>query len=79
MNAVRVRLAEDGSIPIPEEFLKKLDLRPKEEILLRSQPNGLIIQKVGESYLDEIGQLLKEGLRDVEWTEIEGARQDRCF
>ncbi|HID88000.1 MAG TPA: AbrB/MazE/SpoVT family DNA-binding domain-containing protein [Anaerolineae bacterium] len=79
MDAVRITIAEDGSIIIPQELLEKLGLHPKEEVVIRDRAGSLIIQKFRESHLDEIGRLLKEGLQDAEWAEIEEARKDRCF
>jgi len=79
MSAVKVRIAKDGSIIIPREFLKKFGLHPEEEILLEERPEGLIIQRIRKSHLDEIGRLLVETLQDADWAQLEKERGDRCF
>lgn len=79
MNAIKVKVAGDGSIVIPREFLEKFGLRPEEEILLEERPEGLIIQKIRKSRLDEIGRLLVETLHDAGWAQIEKERENRCF
>lgn len=77
MKAVRVRIVEDGWAVIPREFLERFGLC-LEEVFFQDQPEGLIIQEVQESYLDEVGQLLKKGMWDADWLETEKARKDRC-
>ena len=74
-----LRIREDKSIVIPEYFMKRYRLIPKQQIEILEEKDGLRITKKRQDVYDKFVELLGEGLKGVEWRDIEAWREDRCF
>lgn len=72
----KLKVGEKGLL-IPQEIIKKLGLKPGEEVIVRRRYHYLILEKPKKEYGKKIVNLLKEGLKGVEWNEIEKEREDR--
>ncbi|MDI6751767.1 MAG: AbrB/MazE/SpoVT family DNA-binding domain-containing protein [bacterium] len=79
MSSTTVRIREDRSIVIPKDFMKRYRLIPKQQIKILEEKDGLRITKKRQDVYDKFVELLGEGLKGVEWKDIEEGRKDRCF
>ena len=68
---------EDGEIVIPKKITSKLGLKPKERLLVSERYRYIILEKPKKMFGKKIENLLKEGLKGVEWEDIETEREDR--
>jgi len=56
---------------------KMEELKAGEKVFVRKRYQYLILEKPRKKFGDKIVNLLKEGLKDVEWEDIEKERDDR--
>ncbi len=81
MNAkiATLRVAPDGTLTIPGHVIHELQLSPDQTITVEKREDTLVLIPRREARLDRIGRLLRTALTDVEWSEVEAGRRDRCF
>jgi len=53
------------------------ELKAGEKVFVRKRYQYLILEKPRKKFGDKIVNLLKEGLKDVEWEDVEKERDDR--
>ena len=76
MKAKVITVSEQGDILIPKAITIALHLKPKENIIIREDYGYLIIEKPKKMCGEKIEKLLKKGLKNVEWEDIEKERED---
>ena len=85
--AITLEIADDGTLTIPCDLVRSLRLLPRQTITVQAQEDALVFVRsfrprsvqARKARLDRIGNLLRAALADVEWSEIEAERCDRCF
>ena len=76
---IAVQITPEGAIPLPVELLEELSLKPSQTVYLRPEKDALVVQPVPRRELaDRILDLMRESLRDVNWSEIEAGRADHA-
>jgi len=84
---VALEIADDGTLTIPVDLVRALRLSPRQTIIVETREDALLLVpslrpgsvQARKERLDRIGHLLRTVLADVEWSEIEAGRRDRCF
>lgn len=84
---VTLEIAKDGTLIIPVDLVRALRLSPRQTITVETKEGALVIVpsiRTGPGIghrerADRISELLRFALADVEWSEIEDGRRDRCF
>lgn len=76
---VTLEIADDGTLTIPVNLLRALRLSPRQTITVETREDTIVLVPSRQERLDRIGRLLRTALADVEWSEIEAGRHDRCF
>ncbi|MDI6793027.1 MAG: AbrB/MazE/SpoVT family DNA-binding domain-containing protein [bacterium] len=79
MPTTTVQVRDDGVIRIPPEMMEKYGLIPNQPIEIMEEEEGLKIMGIKKDPYEEFVELLEEGLKGIEWKEIEKGRKDRCF
>jgi antitoxin component of MazEF toxin-antitoxin module len=88
MKTVTLEIANDGTLIIPVDVVRALRLSPRQTITVETREDALVVLapslrpgsvEARKERLDRIGHLLRTALADVEWSEIEAGRRDRCF
>ena len=89
MNAktTTLEIADDGTLTIPVDLVHALRFLPRQTIKVQAQEDALVFVRplrprsvqARKACLDRIGDLVRAALADVEWSEIEAGRRDRCF
>lgn len=74
-----LKVAPDGTLTIPGHIINELQLSPHQTITVEVRDDALVLVPPREERLNRIGHLLRSALSDVEWSEIEAGRRDRCF
>ncbi|OQX76170.1 MAG: hypothetical protein B6D64_10345 [Bacteroidetes bacterium 4484_276] len=68
---------KNGQVVIPPEIVAKFGLKTGEKVFVRKKYQYIILEKPKKMFGDKILKLLKHGLRDVTWKDIEKEREDR--
>ena len=84
---VTLEIADDGTLIIPVDLVRALRLTPRQTIKVETRDDALLLVpslrpgsvQARKERLYRIGRLLRTALADVEWSEIEAGRRDRCF
>lgn len=74
-----LEVGHDGTLTIPDHILHELRLAPHQTVTVEVREDSLVLTHPREERLNRIGHLLRTALSDVEWSEIEVGRRDRCF
>jgi antitoxin component of MazEF toxin-antitoxin module len=74
-----LEVADDGTLTIPDHVIRTLQLLPGQTIIVEVRENTLVITPSHQENLNRIGELLRDALAGVEWSEVEAERQDRWF
>jgi len=72
-----IKVGAHGDILIPGEITRAVKLKPEDNIVVREDYDYLVIEKPKKMFGEKIEKLLKKGLKDVEWNDIEKEREDR--
>ena len=84
---ITLEIADDGTLTIPFDLVRSLRLLPSQTIKVQVQEDTLVFVRpprprsvqARKACLGRIGSLLRAALADVEWSDIEAGRRDRCF
>jgi antitoxin component of MazEF toxin-antitoxin module len=85
---VTLEVARDGTLTIPVDLVRALQLSPRQTITVETREDALVVRgpslrrtsvQARKEQLNQIGRLLRTALADVEWAQIEAGRRDRCF
>jgi len=74
-----LQIADDGTLAIPDDLIRGLRLSPGQTIIVEARQDAIVLVPSDKERLEHIGHLLRTVLADVEWSEIEVGRRDRCF
>ncbi len=77
METKTIMVDDKGCVIIPKEIAIRLGLKPREKLLIERRYNYIIVEKPRKILGQKITRLLKEGLKDVRWGDIEKEREDR--
>jgi len=72
-----IKVGEQGEIIIPPQVCMDLGFKPRERLLLKESYGCVILERPKKIFGERIVKLLKDGLGDVEWEDIEKEREDR--
>lgn len=72
-----IKVSNQGDIVIPEGITRTLNLKPMDNIIIHEDYGYIILEKPKRIFGEKIERLLKKGLNDVEWKDIEKEREDR--
>ena len=64
---------EKGNIHIPKEF----GIQPKEKLFVDKVEDMIVIKKANKEAGNKIAKILEKNLKDVNFKDIEKAREDR--
>ena len=64
---------ENGNIHIPKEF----GIQPKEKLFVDKVEDMIVIKKANKEAGNKIAKILEKNLKDVNFKDIEKAREDR--
>ncbi len=73
----KLEVGKKGQIVIPHEIVLKFGLKAGEKVFVRERYQYIILEKPKKKYGDKIINLLKQGLKDTKWGDIEKERDDR--
>ena len=76
---VTLEVANDGTLTIPADLTRMLQLSPHQTVVVEAQENILVLKPSRKQRLNRIRELLRTTLTGVEWSEVEAQRQNRCF
>jgi antitoxin component of MazEF toxin-antitoxin module len=76
---VTLEIANDGTLTIPADLTRVLQLSPHQTVTVEAQENILILKPSRKERLNRIKELLRTTLAGVKWSDIEAQRQNRCF
>ena len=74
-----VRVADDGTVTIPDQLVRLLRLAPRQTITIEAREGSIVLMPSQKEKLEQAGRMLREALAGVEWNEFETGREDRCF
>jgi len=72
-----IKVDDQGDVVIPQDVTMKLKLKPRDSVIVREDYNYIILEKPRRMFGERIERLLKDGLKNVEWEDIEKEREDR--
>lgn len=72
-----LKVGKKGQVVIPPEITSKFGLRSGEKVFIRERYQYLILEKPKKMFGEKIVNLLKEGLKDVTYEDVEKEREDR--
>jgi antitoxin component of MazEF toxin-antitoxin module len=75
---ITVRVAEDGTITVPDQVVRMLRLLPRQAVTIVARGESIVLSPSPGEKLKEAGRMLRETLAGVEWHEIEAGREERC-
>ncbi len=71
----KLKVGKKGQVVIPPEIVAKFGLKSGEKVFVRERYQYIILEKPKKIFGDKIVNLLKEGLKDVEWDNIKRERR----